>query len=417
MPNKVDYPDILTGKIQQGPYPMEKVKRVDEITTRIVGDIKRIDVRKTGFAMAASGAFGATAQREFMRHGPKFPITYAQMKEVGPIFNQVADGPIAPNEAPLPPEPDILSRHIKSLGYYLGADVAGICRLPQWAVFSHNHEGKPIELNHQFAIVYVVDMSYETMLGSTGDDWISASESFHGYSSSAHIACLVASYIRQLGYPARAHFQGGMMANYQVPLTPLTLLSGIGELSRAGWALNPFIGGRFKGAVVSTDLPLAVDKPIDFGLQEFCRVCKKCAINCPSKAISMDDEKIEHNGYMAWGFDFERCTKYRVMNQNGSSCGRCVKYCPWNKPRGWTHDAVRWFVRKAPFLDSLLLKGNEVFGYEKQDIRYKWWLDLENVDGLIRIPPKSRDNTLWALKESPAPPLPGQGPPSGKPTS
>lgn len=403
MKNIEKVPNILAGKIQQGTYPMEKVKRVDEITTNIVGEIQRTDVRKTGFALAASGAFGTTAQREFRRHGPKFPIAAAMIDDIGPVFNQVADGPVAPNKAPLPSNMVVLSRHLKSLGYFLGADVAGICQLPQWAIYSHTREGKPIDLTHQYAIVYGVDMDYETMRGSTGHDWISTSESFHAYNASAHIACTVASYIRKLGYSARAHFMGGI-ANYLVTVSPLAILAGIGELSRAGWALNPFIGGRWKGAAVTTDLPLAVDKPIDFGLQKFCRICKQCALECPSKAISTADEKIGFNGYMRWGFDFERCTKYRVTNQNGSSCGVCVKVCPWNKPRGWTHDTVRWFAENIPFLHGFLVNMDNVFGYGKQDIRYKWWLDLETVDGVMRIPPKSRENTLWQLQERPAPP-------------
>ena len=52
---------------------------------------------------------------------------------------------------------------------------------------------------------------------------------------------------------------------------PLLLLSGLGEVSRIGEViLNPYLGPRLKSGVVTTDLPLAHDKPIDFGLQAFC---------------------------------------------------------------------------------------------------------------------------------------------------
>jgi hypothetical protein len=35
--------------------------------------------------------------------------------------------------------------------------------------------------------------------------------------------------------------------------------------------LSPFVGPRFKTVVPTTDLPMAIDQPIDFGLQDFAR--------------------------------------------------------------------------------------------------------------------------------------------------
>ena len=98
-----------------------------------------------------------------------------------------------------------------------------------------------------------------------------------------------------------------------------------------------------------------------------------------------------HKGYEVWKLDSDRCLKYRVTNQNGASCGRCIKVCPWNKPKGWTHDAVRWMVNHAPFLEKFLIKMDDIWGYGKQDIRSKWWFDLEDVDGVLQIPRKSQD--------------------------
>jgi len=194
----------------------------------------------------------------------------------------------------------------------------------------------------------------------------------------------MADYIRKLGYPARAHHA----RNYQVVLPPLLLMAGIGEMSRAGIVLNPFLGTRFKAAAVTTDLPLMPDKPIDFGLQEFCQKCLNCADECPTKAISKGD-KVMDNGYEHWKFDADRCTPFRVINQGGSSCGRCIKVCPWNKPEGWTHNVVRWMVKHVPFLDKFMIKMDDVWGYGKQDRRYKWWFDLEEVDGVIKVPDKA----------------------------
>jgi reductive dehalogenase len=151
--------------------------------------------------------------------------------------------------------------------------------------------------------------------------------------------------------------------------------------------LNPFLGPRFKAAAVTTDLPLLPDKPVDFGLQEFCRKCLKCAIGCPAKAISIGD-KVMYNGYEIWKLDVERCTKFRVTNPNGSYCGRCIKVCPWSKPKGWLHDKVRRIPRHTPWLDKFIIKMDDIMGYGKQHQENKWWFDLEEVDGVLQIPRK-----------------------------
>ncbi len=62
---------------------------------------------------------------------------------------------------------------------------------------------------------------------------------------------------------------------------------------------------------------MAVDKPIDFGLQDF---CAKCAWESPSGAIS-HEEKIIHNGYERWPTDVEKCASMRVGNKHGAGCG------------------------------------------------------------------------------------------------
>ena len=374
----------ISGRGEQlGPYPMERLKRVKQPTTRITDDIPRFDEREHGFARAMRGDFGPGPAREFEGFINKHPLGAALTEMAGHLVPLV-DGEVARAKAPLPEDPGALSRHIKQLGYFLRADIVGICRLPQYAVYHHDLAGNPVELNHKYAILLVIDQGYDTMCGSTGDDWISGSQSFVGYSTSAFIACIMADYIRKLGYPAQAHHA----SSYQVLVVPLLLLAGIGEMCRAGIVLNPFLGTRFKAAVVTTDLPLEPDSPVDFGLQEFCRKCLKCATECHAKAIP-HGEKVMMNGYENWRFDADRCSKYRVNNQGGSSCGRCIKVCPWNKPEGWTRDLVRWVVKHASFLDGFLVKIDNVRGHGKRDERYKWWFDLEEVDGVLRIPKES----------------------------
>ncbi len=373
----------LIGKnVRLGPYPVDKLKRVAQPTTKITDSIPQVSERDSGFIRAALGQYGPFAKKELGRFIPKEPIGAAENFMVNHL-KTIADGATNTHKAEIPDDPAILSRHIKRLGYFLGAAIVGICELPQYAVYSHNARGNPVENHHKYAIVVVTDQDYTTMHGSTGKDWISGAQSFRGYSNNGFITTMMAGYLRRLGYPARAHFH----ASYQVLIPPLLLLAGIGEMSRSGCILNPFLGTRFKAGAVTTDLPLLPDKPIDFGLQDFCRKCKKCAQECPSKAISTG-EKIMYNGYETWQFDAERCTKFRVTNQNGASCGRCIKVCPWNKPRGLSHDMVRWMVNNTPFMNSAIIRMDSVMGYGKPDQRDKWWFDLEETDGRYAKPGK-----------------------------
>ena len=116
-----------------------------------------------------------------------------------------------------------------------------------------------------------------------------------------------------------------------------TRLSLTFELSRANIVLNPFLGLRYKASVVTTDLPLEPDKPVDFGLQDFCDKCMKCADLCPSRSIS-SGEKQMINGYERWEFNSDTCMKYRFSNPKGVSCGKCIKVCP---------QGIIWSFRKA----------------------------------------------------------------------
>lgn len=401
------------------PYPVHLLDRVEQPTTKINTDlVQRVDERHGGFHRSGLGEFGPRLQREYKRFVPKHPLSGSLVSMAGALGHLVdapqaeADQtktpwgvsswspmrPVAVEKAPGTDDPEAMARHMKETAYFLRADVVGICKLPPYAVFTHGkHDGAPVDLNHKYAIAILIDQDWRTASAFNGHDWISNSMSFLSYSTSGFIACILADYIRRLGYPARAHHA----MNYQVAVPPILLWAGLGEMCRIGdVVLNPFLGPRFKAAVVTTDLPMIPDKPIDFGLQDFCSKCGKCAEACPSQSISYGD-KIMHNGYEKWDNNVAKCTAMRVGNQHGSGCGTCIKVCPWNKPYTPFHRTVNWSMRKFPALRKIGIWADELLGYGKPNDMQKWWLDLERVNGVLQVPTPKKGKEMYIQPEKP----------------
>ena len=64
--------------------------------------------------------------------------------------------PVAAERAPIPQGARILTRHIKSVGYFLKADIMGACKVPESAYYSHDKQGNPIDARYENAIVIVM---------------------------------------------------------------------------------------------------------------------------------------------------------------------------------------------------------------------------------------------------------------------
>ncbi|TCX51675.1 reductive dehalogenase [Dehalobacter sp. 14DCB1] len=354
-------------------------------TSKIVGTVKNVSEKDMGFSLSAQGLLGEKSQKGLFQ--PRYPLGKAlsfTMKFIGGDI-AVAGAP-APEKLPIP-DPEQMSKHIKDLAYYLRADEVGIGKMPEFAYYSHQMDPQlfgsafklpigeiPVTERMPYVIVVAVEQHLETYLASTGYDGIANSQSSRCYHATANISVIIAQYIRNLGYNARAsHF-----ANYLVVVPPAAIAAGMGELAKVGdCAAHPRMGFRNKMAVITTDLPLVPDQPIDFGMQDFCRVCNKCADNCPAGAITHDRDYVEHNGYLRWDSDFKKCSIFRTANEEGYFCGRCVKVCPWSsKEDSWFHEAGVWIGSHGESSASFLKSIDDIFGYGTEEIeKYKWWLE------------------------------------------
>ena len=135
-----------------------------------------------------------------------------------------------------------------------------------------------------------------------------------------------------------------------------------------------------------TDMPLAIDKPIDFGLQEFCRHCKKCADACPVGALSKEKEPTwepqgewNNPGKRAYYENSVACNSYYTLRS--TICSLCMAACPWTKQsRTSLHKVSKAISAKLPFLSRFMVYMDDLFGYgptNDPDLVEKWWdLDL-----------------------------------------
>ena len=113
-----------------------------------------------------------------------------------------------------------------------------------------------------------------------------------GYSKIAITTGSVAEFLRSLGYI------GIPCGNDTALSMPYAIMAGLGEYSRMELLITPEYGPRVRLLKVFTDAPLVPDKPIRFGVYEFCLKCKKCVEHCPVQAISYDEPTWEGIMYL-----------------------------------------------------------------------------------------------------------------------
>jgi len=290
-------------------------------------------------------------------------------------------------------DPVKITRDLKKVAKFFGASLVGVCELDRRWVYSHayyparrdpfsiepitdeeltrgNSEEIEIPEEYKYAIVCAIEMNYEAIKYSP--TYTSAAGAGLCYSKMPFIAALVAQYIRGLGYKAIP------TANDTALSIPLAIDAGLGELGRNGVLITPEFGPRVRLCKIFTDLPLVPDKPIEFGVWDFCMRCERCAEECPSQAIMFGEPTTEiHNesnrqGLLRWPVDGVKCIAYWERNLS-ADCTNCVRVCPFNKAPGWLHDAARWGVKNTRWLDSTFVKLDKLLGYGKQHSASEFW--------------------------------------------
>jgi len=273
-------------------------------------------------------------------------------------------------------DPSETTRVIKKAAKFFGASLVGVCELDRRWIYSDSYdlvtmEHTPIDIPEDFkyAIAIAVEMDYEGI--QTSPTWISGAATGMGYSLTAFVAGVLAQYIRGLGWKALP------LGNDTALSVPIAIDAGLGELSRAGIMITEEFGPRVRISKVFTDLPLVPDKPVEFGVWDFCMKCGKCAETCPGQAMEYGDpgDKVHNisnnSGLYRWPVNAEKC--FRYWTAMGTSCATCIRVCPFNKTPGWLHDSVRWGIKHTPWLNPLFIKVDDALGYGKQLSGDKFW--------------------------------------------
>ena len=360
-----------------------------KITTEIVGEQTQFDQRESIFPRTAAGLETDRRVRRWYDVPTPDPIYGALMgiprSENCLTYHLVSavDGPVNGERVPVA-DRSAMTRKIKAVARFFGADRVGVCELNQAYVASHRWDeylagshkpAEPIRLKHRYAVSLVFKRDYD--LVKAGHSYIDGAEGTLVYNRAAVTACQLAAYIRELGYPAKAHHE----REEEVLQVPIAVEAGMGELGRLGMLMTPDWGPRVRIATVTTDLPLFPDEPNDIGVQTVCRLCRKCAENCPSGAIPRGDKSVVR-GARKWAIDARKCLGFWGSNKKKwDDCSLCIAVCPYNRPdSGFNQLHHRPFFFNAlrrPAFAGLLLGCDDLL----RGKRPRWqvrWLDYSN---------------------------------------
>lgn len=180
-----------------------------------------------------------------------------------------------------------LTEQVKAYAKELGADIVGVAAYDPRFTFTDSDI-----LNHTRVIAFGFAMTYN-VISDLGAD--SQQEVHRVYFRMYDISVRLAQYIGSMGYQARAHANAGELAHI-----PYAYLAGLGELGKHGSLISPELGSSFRLGLVSTDLPLDVDGPKDYGIDDICTRCSVCTRFCPAEAIHEEKQLVNGIICLIW---------------------------------------------------------------------------------------------------------------------
>jgi len=294
------------------------------------------------------------------------PLTAHNKLMTSSIFNTARDFKVSNTRQIVPKS---FSKNIKEITKYYGATDVGIVKLTDYSYYSHlaglsgevgiDNLNEKVIPRYNTAIVFTIKMDLEMMNRAPHYEELMTTE--NAYLQVAFTGARLEMYIKSLGYKAES--QNGEY--YLAPLVPLAHDAGLGQIGMTNHIVTKEHGNNVRLGAVFTTLELEYDKPIDFGLHEFCKKCALCLMNCPSKAISHNQRVV--NGRIFYKFDDNKC--YEVWTKMGTDCGTCIQACPLTQ--GVDLSKLEQMKDKPELMDEIIATHFDKHGrrnYTKDDL-------------------------------------------------
>ncbi len=311
--------------------------------------MKRIDERDTMFARM-SYEVGGKQYNDYYKEHPEHKERDDHMRTLPhicgegtmtyhPIHSRFADsvfrmlGDINPlsegqqQAEKVETSPKEMTEIIKKYAKYYGAVDVGITKMKPEYYYSHRgrkpeNYKDPIEAKDHYAIVFAVEMDQDMINRAPQIEEVIAV--VKGYMDSGMTGMVLTYMLRELGYESRNHMDG----NYLVVAPLIAEAAGLGAIGRMGILTSKSNGPRVRLGVVTTEMELVEDKPVDFGFAEFCEICGICSRTCPGQAIPKEKRSVI-DGDLRWQIIQENC--YERWRSLGTDCGVCLSACPFSQ--------------------------------------------------------------------------------------
>jgi reductive dehalogenase len=392
------------------------VRTVDHPTVEIDwGQMRRFDARDTvrgrGFAKYVGqvqadlldDAAARIEQRRMLENVPGYTLKDQALESAQRFDTRASLQFLGPQRAPTPEERGVprwtgssqeAAQMLRIAMRHFGAATVGFVKLDERTrklIYSFDPDGRQLLFedveaayettdkrvipdNARWVIVYAVQMSQETMKRAPT---VTASQTTTlAYNRAVHIQNRTQEFLRGLGYQCL----GEATINALGIAPAFAVMAGLGELSRLNRLITPEYGPMVRVFKMITDLPLPTDQPIDAGIMEFCKRCKKCAEACPPGALSLEDHPSwqvkggwNNSGHQAYFEDSVRCKTY-TREEAGSNCGICFAVCPFSKKdKAWIHNWVKATVSRVPMFDGFFRSMDDAFSYGAKKDPEAWW--------------------------------------------
>nr|USC32058.1 reductive dehalogenase [uncultured bacterium] len=293
------------------------------------------------------------------------PMVDAAFSFLSDIRDLVEGPPSAETKVEAPPEE--FTKKLKGLAELYGARLTGVTSLDESYYYTYRGRtdkvyGEKVDPTLPYTFVFAVEMDHDYI--NTAPVLSQSIEVTKGYVSAAIVGMLITYYIRQMGYTARNHMDG----NYLMVMPLAAKAAGLGDIGRHGLLVTPEYGSRIRLGAVSTDMPLIANDSSPLKIREFCEACGRCALLCPSKAIS---KELPGNvdGVERWQIKQELC--FKKWMDFGTDCGICVASCPFSLPM--EKSDVEKYIDNPEYKHEIL-KKYETMEYRKKvnDDKLSW---------------------------------------------